>query len=93
MATSYVLAFMIITPLVMLLLGGVRMGLPTMIPNVMPILLTLGLMGAFGYLGFVLSSMNNLTNVGISVGFAVSMVFLANVLLARALLTLFDQSE
>jgi predicted RND superfamily exporter protein len=154
MATSYLLAFGVITPMLVLLLGSLRTGLIAMIPNAMPILLTLGLMGlvgfpldAFslliggialglavddtihfmhnyrryrrqgatletavettlrttgramlittivlsaGFLGFVLSSMNNLTNLGILVSFAVVTAFVADVLLAPALLELFD---
>ncbi len=48
MARSYALAFIVITPLMVLLLGNLRTGLLAMIPNTMPILLTLGLMGTFG---------------------------------------------
>jgi hypothetical protein len=155
MAQSYLLAFAIITPLMILLLGNLRMGLLAMIPNLAPIVLTLGLMGTFGlpldafsllvggialglavddtihfmhnyrryrakgadletavettlltagramlittivlsagFLGFVLSSMHNLTNLGILVSFAVVMAFFADVLLAPALLALFDR--
>lgn len=155
MARSYLLAFAIITPLMILLLGNLRMGLLAMIPNLTPIVLTLGLMGTFGlpldafsllvggialglavddtihfmhhyrryrdkgadletavettlltagramlittvvlstgFLGFVLSSMHNLTNLGILVSFAVVTAFLADVLLAPALLALFDR--
>jgi predicted RND superfamily exporter protein len=154
LARSYVLAFAIITPLMVLLLGNLRTGLLAMIPNAMPIVLTLGLMGAFGFpldafslliggialglavddtihfmhnyrryrdqgaslegavdrtlqtagramlittivlstgfLGFVLSSMHNLTNLGILVSFAIGTAFFADVLLAPALLALFD---
>ena len=155
MARSYLLAFAIITPLMILLLGNLRMGLLAMIPNLMPILLTLGLMGTFGlpldafsllvggialglavddtihfmhnyrryreegadletavkttllttgramlittivlstgFLGFVLSSMHNLTNLGILVSFAIVTAFFADVLLAPALLALVDR--
>jgi hypothetical protein len=155
MAQSYLLAFAIITPLMILLLGSLRMGLLAMIPNLTPIVLTLGLMGIFGlpldafslliggialglavddtihfmhnyrryrhegadletavettlltagramlittvvlstgFLGFVLSSMHNLTNLGILVSFAVVTAFFADVLLAPALLALFDR--
>jgi predicted RND superfamily exporter protein len=155
MAQSYVLAFAIISPLMILLLGSLRMGLLAMIPNLMPIVLTLGLMGVIGlpldafslmvggialglavddtihfmhnyrryrdkgadleravettlltagramlittvvlstgFLGFVLSSMHNLTNLGILVSFAVVTAFFADVLLAPALLALFDR--
>ncbi len=154
-ARSYVLAFAIITPLMILLLGSFRLGMLAMIPNLVPIGLTLGLMGIFGmpldafsllvggialglavddtihfmhnyrryreegadletavmttlltagramlittivlatgFLGFVLSSMHNLTNLGILVSFAIVTAFFADVLLAPALLTLFDR--
>ena len=155
MAESYLLAFAIISPLMILLLGSLRMGLLAMIPNLTPIVLTLGLMGVIGlpldafslmvggialglavddtihfmhnyrryrdngadlesavettllttgramlittvvlstgFLGFVLSSMHNLTNLGILVSFAVVTAFFADVLLAPALLALFDR--
>ena len=155
MARSYLLAFAIITPMMILLLGSLRMGLLAMVPNLAPIVLTLGLMGAFGmpldafsllvggiaiglavddtihfmhnyrryrdkgadletavettllttgramlittivlstgFFGFVLSSMHNLTNLGILVSFAVTTAFFADVLLAPALLALFDR--
>lgn len=45
MARSYVLAILIITPLMIFLLGSLRRGLLSMAPNLAPILLTLGLMG------------------------------------------------
>jgi predicted RND superfamily exporter protein len=157
LARSYVLAFAIITPLMIMLLGNLRLGLLSMIPNLTPIVLTLGLMGAFGlpldafsllvggialglavddtihfmhnyrryrdggsdletavettllttgramlittvvlstgFFGFVLSSMHNLTNLGILVSFAVTVAFFADVLLAPALLALFDRDE
>ena len=157
MAQSYLLAFAIITPMMVLLLGNLKMGLLSMIPNATPIMLTLGLMGLFGlpldafsllvggialglavddtihfmhnyrryrdqgvdleeavettllgagramlittvvlstgFLGFVLSSMHNLTNLGILVSFAIVTAFFADVLLAPALLALFDKDR
>ncbi|MAG33876.1 MAG: RND transporter [Deltaproteobacteria bacterium] len=45
---SYVIALAIITPLMFLLLGTVRTGTAAMVPNLAPILLTLGLMGWLG---------------------------------------------
>ncbi|MFO0687374.1 MAG: MMPL family transporter [Myxococcota bacterium] len=53
MARSYVAALVLITPLMMLLLGSVRRGLVAMIPNVLPILAVLGVMG---FLGITLDS-------------------------------------
>ncbi len=49
MATSYGLALVIITPLMILLIGNPRIGLLSMVPNIGPILLTLGMMGWAGY--------------------------------------------
>jgi len=49
MARTYVLAILIITPLMVLLIGRVRLGLVAMIPNIAPILLTLGWMGWTGF--------------------------------------------
>lgn len=48
MARSYVAALLMITPLMMLLLGSFRRGLVAMIPNVLPILAVLGVMGFAG---------------------------------------------
>ena len=48
MANSYIFSFIGIGAMMMLLLGSVRWGLLAMIPNVFPILLTLGVMGYFG---------------------------------------------
>jgi predicted RND superfamily exporter protein len=48
MARSYVAAFVLITPLMMLLLGSFRRGLVAMVPNALPILAVLGAMGAVG---------------------------------------------
>jgi predicted RND superfamily exporter protein len=45
MARSYALALVIITPLMILLIGNLKRGLLSMIPNLVPIWLTLGLMG------------------------------------------------
>jgi len=47
---SYGIALLVITPLMMFLLGSFRLGLVAMIPNLFPILLTLGLMGWTGTL-------------------------------------------
>jgi predicted RND superfamily exporter protein len=47
-AQSYVIAFVVITLLMMLLIGSVRLGLVAMLPNLAPILCALGLMGWLG---------------------------------------------
>ncbi len=45
MVRSYITAFLIITPLMVLLIGRVSVGLLAMIPNLTPVVLTLGIMG------------------------------------------------
>jgi len=45
---SYALALCLITPLMILLIGSLRSGLVSMVPNLVPIAMTLGLMGAIG---------------------------------------------
>jgi hydrophobe/amphiphile efflux-3 (HAE3) family protein len=47
MAKSYAIAFVVITMLMVLLIGRLRIGMLSMIPNLFPILLTLGIMGWF----------------------------------------------
>jgi hypothetical protein len=44
MATSYVTAFVLIAIMMMVLLGSVKIGLTSMIPNVLPVIMTLGFM-------------------------------------------------
>ena len=44
MATSYVVAFILIAIMMVILLGSVKIGLVSMIPNVLPIIMTLGFM-------------------------------------------------
>ena len=48
MLRSYGLALAMITPLMVLLIGSLRSGLVSMIPNLVPIMLTLGMMGIVG---------------------------------------------
>jgi predicted RND superfamily exporter protein len=45
MAWSYIISFLIITPLMVLLIGSLRVGLVSMLPNMAPIIITLGVMG------------------------------------------------
>ncbi|MCI5219575.1 MAG: RND transporter, partial [Candidatus Electrothrix sp. LOE2] len=47
MAKSYIIALIVITALMILLIGKLRTGLLSMIPNLLPIFLTLGIMGWF----------------------------------------------
>lgn len=44
MATSYIVAFVLIAIMMVLLLGSVKIGLVSMVPNVIPVLMTLGFM-------------------------------------------------
>ncbi|MEN8304173.1 MAG: efflux RND transporter permease subunit [Campylobacterota bacterium] len=44
MATSYVIAFVLIAIMMIILLGSIKIGLTSMIPNILPIILTLGFM-------------------------------------------------
>ncbi len=48
MAESYVIAALVITLMMILLLGSIKIGLISMIPNLLPIILTLGVMGWTG---------------------------------------------
>jgi len=45
---SYLIAFVVISLLMMLLIGSVRLGLVAMVPNLLPIALVIGVMGFFG---------------------------------------------
>lgn len=67
MLRSYSTALVIITVLMVLLIGRVRLGLLTMIPNLAPVLFTLGMMG---WLGFPLD-MISLMTASIVIGLAV----------------------
>ena len=67
MATSYVLALAIITPLMIFLIGSLRAGLASMIPNLAPIIITLGIMGWTGIVMDVFALMIG----GIAIGLAV----------------------
>ena len=48
MARSYMIALLVITPLMMLLLGSLRRGLVSMFPNLIPVLAAVGVMGWTG---------------------------------------------
>ncbi len=48
LARSYVIAFAIISPLLVLVIGNLRLGLAAIIPNLAPIVLALGVMGWLG---------------------------------------------
>ena len=44
MATSYVVAFILIAIMMIILLGSIKIGLVSMVPNILPIIMTLGFM-------------------------------------------------
>jgi len=48
MVKSYIIAFVLITIMMILLLGSIKIGLVSMIPNVLPVTMSLGLMGMVG---------------------------------------------
>jgi predicted RND superfamily exporter protein len=48
MAKSYAFALAVITPLMMMLIGNVRLGLISMAPNLLPVIFTLAAMGLLG---------------------------------------------
>ncbi len=48
MASSYVTSFVVIAPLMILMIGSIRLGLLSMLPNLVPVIVTLGLMGWLG---------------------------------------------
>jgi predicted RND superfamily exporter protein len=48
MVRSYAVALLVITPLMILLIGDLRLGLVSMVPNLFPVVMTLGLMGLVG---------------------------------------------
>ena len=48
MTQSYIIAFVIITALMLLLVGNLKLGLLSMIPNLLPIVLVMGIMGFAG---------------------------------------------
>ena len=67
MIKSYILALLAITPLMMVLVGTLRGGLASMVPNLAPFALVLGLMG---WMGIKLDSFTMLTG-SVAIGLAV----------------------
>ncbi len=45
LAASYLTSFLVIAPLMILMIGSIRLGLLSMLPNLVPVVVTLGLMG------------------------------------------------
>ena len=67
MTRSYILALLIITPLMIMFIGSVRIGLVSMIPNLAPIIITLGIMG---WAGIIVDAFTLMIG-GIAIGIAV----------------------
>jgi hypothetical protein len=67
MTKSYILALAIITPLMIVLIGSFRIGLVSMIPNLTPIIITLGIMG---WAGIIIDGFTLMIG-GIAIGLAV----------------------
>ena len=67
LATSFIMAFFIITPIVMLLLRGFIVGLLAMIPNVLP---TLAFFGVLGWIGMEVD-IGTLLTASVGLGIAV----------------------
>jgi hypothetical protein len=67
LARSYVLALLIITPLMILLIGSLKRGLVAMIPNLIPVYLAIALMGFCG----IPLDMTTLLIGGVVIGLAV----------------------
>lgn len=49
LASTYLIAFMIVTPLMIFLIGSLKIGLVSMLPNLAPIIITLGMMSVVGF--------------------------------------------
>ncbi|WP_051327439.1 efflux RND transporter permease subunit [Desulfatibacillum aliphaticivorans] len=67
MARSYVVAFVVITAMMILLVGDVKSGLIAMFPNLLPILMIMGIMAAF----HISLNMNTLMIGSIAIGLVV----------------------
>jgi predicted RND superfamily exporter protein len=64
---SYFIAFVLVGGLMFVLMGGIRKGLLALIPNIIPIFLTLGMMGWAGIPLNILTSLLGCVIIGISV--------------------------
>ncbi len=67
LANSYMLALAIITPLMILLIGNLRGGLVSMVPNLTPIMVTLAMMGWLGVSMDMFTMMIGSIAIGLSV--------------------------
>ena len=66
-STSYLIAFLVITPLMILVVGQFLQGIVFMLPNVLPIIVALGLMHVFGFPLDLLAIMIGSIAIGIAV--------------------------
>lgn len=67
MSKSYVVAFFVISIMMIVLVGNFKLGLISMIPNLLPIIIVMGIMGAFN----VLIDLNALMICSIAIGLVV----------------------
>lgn len=67
MKESYALAFLMITPLMILLIGSLRGGLSSMVPNLAPIVIVVGIMGWFDIRFDVFTIMTGSIAIGLAV--------------------------
>ncbi len=67
MTASYIFAFAAVTPMMMLFLGSARLGLISMIPNLLPVVTAVGLMGWFGLPLDVFSLLTGSITLGVAV--------------------------
>jgi predicted RND superfamily exporter protein len=67
MARSYLIAFVVITIMMILLIGSFKFGLLSMVPNLLPIIMIMGIMGLSG----ILLDMNSLMIGSVAIGLVV----------------------
>jgi predicted RND superfamily exporter protein len=67
MKRSYAVALLTITPLMMILIGSLRGGLSSMVPNLAPMIIVMGLMGAFDVPFDVFTIMTGSVAIGLAV--------------------------
>jgi len=67
MISSYMVALLTITPMMMLLVGTLRGGLSSMVPNLLPVLVVLGLLGFAGVHLDVFATMTGSIAIGLAV--------------------------
>lgn len=67
LARTYTLAIFIITPLMMFLIGSLRLGLVSMVPNLLPVLVTMAAIPVFGWTLDIFTMMVGCIAIGLAV--------------------------